>query len=88
MQPHNRLKPALLLSLKSNVTENLSVHHMTTSLQADASNGLQLVNYSLPGLLYPRWCSVSPKADKSESDRDPKLDGESERRVEWLTVPG
>lgn len=53
--------------------KNLSVHHMTTSLQADALNGLQLVNYSLLGLLYPRWCSVSPTADKRESHRDIKI---------------
>lgn len=39
---------------------------MTTSLKADALNGLQLVNYSSLGLLYPRWCSVSPLADKRE----------------------
>lgn len=39
----------------------------------DALNGLQLVNYSLQGLLYPRWCSVSPMADKKELDRDTKI---------------
>lgn len=54
LRPLDRLTPTLL-SIKSTVTENLSVHHMTTSLQADdASNGLQLVNYSSPGLLLPK----------------------------------
>jgi len=46
---------------------------MTTSLQPGALNGLWLVNYSSLGLLYPRWYSVSPTADKSESDRDIKI---------------
>lgn len=64
---------------------------MTTSLQADALNGLQLVNYSLLGLLQPRWCSVSPTADKRGSDRDIKIPNRMESEgegMEWLPVLG
>lgn len=66
LHPHERQTPNLIPGLKCDVTRNLSVHHMATSLKADALNGLQLVNYSSLGLLYPRWCSVSPLVDKRE----------------------
>lgn len=55
------------LELVNYIYSNLFVINVTfhPSL-VDALYGLRLVNYSLLGLLYPRWCSASPTADKRE----------------------